>query len=67
MILANRRRLAVDQLNGEPIVSPPAGTGIRATLDIGCAGAGFTPDVAVEARAADSVADLVERGFGIGV
>ncbi|HET6733649.1 LysR substrate-binding domain-containing protein [Mycobacterium sp.] len=41
--LVNRRRIAVDQLDGEPIVSMPVGTGIRAALDIGCAAAGFTP------------------------
>ena len=65
--LANRRRLAVDQLDGEPIVSMPVGTGIRATLDIGCAAAGFVPDIAVEASAADTVAELAGRGLGIGV
>jgi DNA-binding transcriptional LysR family regulator len=65
--LANRRRLAVDQLDGEPIVSMPVGTGIRAALDIACAAAGFTPDIAVEASAGDTVADLAERGLGIGV
>lgn len=65
--LAKRRRIAIDQLDGEPIVSMPAGTGTRATLDIGCAAAGFIPHITVEATAADTVADLVERGLGIGV
>jgi DNA-binding transcriptional LysR family regulator len=65
--LANRRRIAVDRLDGEPIVSMPVGTGIRATLDIACAAAGFTPDITIEASAADTVADLAERGLGIGV
>jgi DNA-binding transcriptional LysR family regulator len=65
--LANRRRLAVGQLDGEPIVSMPVGTGIRAALDMGCAAAGFAPNVAVEASTADTVADLAERGLGIGV
>ncbi|MDT5200327.1 MAG: hypothetical protein QOH34_1849 [Mycobacterium sp.] len=65
--LAKRRRLALDQLDGEPIVSMPVGTGIRAAVDIGCAAAGFTPDITIEANAADTVADLAERGLGIGV
>jgi DNA-binding transcriptional LysR family regulator len=65
--LAKRRRLALDQLDGEPIVSMPVGTGIRAALEIGCAAAGFTPDIAIAANAADTVADLAERGLGIGV
>jgi DNA-binding transcriptional LysR family regulator len=65
--LANRRRIAVNQLDGEPIVSMPVGTGIRTTLDIGCTAAGFTPDITIEASAADTVADLAERGLAIGV
>jgi DNA-binding transcriptional LysR family regulator len=65
--LANRRGIAVDQLDGEPIVSMPVGAGIRATFDIACAAAGFTPDIAIQASAADTVADLAERGLGIGI
>jgi DNA-binding transcriptional LysR family regulator len=64
---ARRRRLSVRQLDGEPIVSMPAGTGIRSTLDIACAAAGITPDITVEASAPDTVADLTERGLGIGI
>ncbi|WP_319449075.1 MULTISPECIES: LysR family transcriptional regulator [unclassified Mycobacterium] len=65
--LADRKRIAVNDLAGEPIVSMPVGTGIRAALDIACATAGFTPDISIEASAADAVADFVERGLGIGV
>lgn len=65
--LANRRRITVDQLHGEPIVSMPVGAGIRAALDIACTAAGFTLDITIEASAADTVADLAERGLGIGV
>jgi DNA-binding transcriptional LysR family regulator len=65
--LATRRRIAVDQLDGEPIVTMPVGTGIRATFDLACTGAGFNPDVTAEASAADAVADLAKRGLGIGV
>jgi DNA-binding transcriptional LysR family regulator len=65
--LARRRRVDVDDLALEPIVSMPTGTGIRATLDIGCAAAGFAPNIVIAASAADTVADLAERGLGVGV
>jgi DNA-binding transcriptional LysR family regulator len=65
--LARRARLPIGQLDGEPIVCMPVGTGIRATLDMGCAAAGFTPQVTVEASAADTVAELTRRGLGVGV
>lgn len=65
--LASRKRIAVQQLRGEPIVSMPLGTGIRAAFDIACTAAEFTPDITVQASAADTVADLVERGLGLGV
>ena len=65
--LARRRRVDVDDLALEPIVSMPTGTGIRATLDIGCAAAGFDPNIVIAASAADTVADLAERGLGVGV
>jgi DNA-binding transcriptional LysR family regulator len=65
--LARRRRVHVDDLAVEPIVSMPTGTGIRSTLDIGCAAAGFAPNIVIAASAADTVADLAERGLGVGV
>ena len=65
--LARRARLPIGQLDGEPIVCMPVGTGIRATLDMGCAAAGFTPHVTVEASDADTVAELTRRGLGVGV
>jgi DNA-binding transcriptional LysR family regulator len=65
--LARRARLPIGRLDGEPIVCMPAGTGIRATLDMGCAAAGFTPHITVEASDADTVAELTRRGLGVGV
>jgi DNA-binding transcriptional LysR family regulator len=65
--LARRATLPVSRLGGEPIVTMPGGTGIRATFDIGCAAAGFSPQIAAEASAADTVAELTERGLGVGV
>lgn len=65
--LARRKAADYTTLTGEPLVSMPAGTGVRAALEIGCAEAGFVPQVAVEASAADAIADLSARGVGIGV
>jgi DNA-binding transcriptional LysR family regulator len=65
--LARRKGMDIRALANEPLVSMPVGTGVRACLDIGCADAGFTPQIAVEASAADAIADLCARGVGIGV
>lgn len=65
--LARRKHLDYATLADESLVSMPVGTGVRAALDIGAHHAGFVPRVAVEASAADAVADLSARGVGIGV
>ncbi|WP_197381523.1 LysR family transcriptional regulator [Mycolicibacterium mengxianglii] len=65
--LAGRKRVDYATLVGEPLVSMPSGTGVRAALEIGCEQVGFAPLLAVEASAADAIADLCARGVGIGV
>lgn len=65
--LARRKGMDIATLADEALVSMPAGAGVRACLDIGCAEAGFTPRIVVEASAADAIADLCARGVGIGV
>ncbi|AQA05283.1 LysR family transcriptional regulator [Mycobacterium sp. MS1601] len=64
---SGRRSLDYPALAGQPLVTMPDGTGVRATLETGCAQHGFMPTVAVQASAADSIADLCARGVGIGV
>jgi DNA-binding transcriptional LysR family regulator len=49
------------------VVCLPAGTGIRATLDAACAAAGVRLDIALEASAPGTVADLAARGLGVAV
>jgi DNA-binding transcriptional LysR family regulator len=65
--LARRKGLDIAALADETLVSMPTGTGVRATLEIACAEAGFTPMVAIEASAADAIADLCARNMGVGV
>jgi DNA-binding transcriptional LysR family regulator len=64
---SRRKALDYSALEGQPLVTMPDGTGVRAALESGCARGGFAPAVAVEASAADAVADLCARGLGIGV
>lgn len=65
--LARRATADFARLADEALVSMPSGTGVRAALEMGCASAGFTPQMAVEASAADAIADLCVREVGIGV
>lgn len=65
--MARRATADFARLADEALVSMPSGTGVRAALDMGCASAGFTPRLAVEASAADAIADLCVREVGIGV
>ena len=45
----------------------PAGTGVRAVLDQACAAQGVRLDIALEASAPGTVADLAARGLGVAV
>lgn len=63
----SRRRLPVGELAGRLLVTMPTGTGVRTALDLACAAAGVRPTIAVEASAADAVAELAARGLGAGI
>jgi DNA-binding transcriptional LysR family regulator len=65
--LAARRSIAVADLRGQPLVSLPRGTGVRAALDAACAEAGFTPRIVLEASALPMVAQLAGRGLGVAI
>ncbi|MFF9342807.1 LysR family transcriptional regulator [Streptomyces sp. NPDC014773] len=65
--LAGREALSLRELTAHPIVSMPPGTGLRAVLDQACAARGLRPAVALEAGAADAIADLAVRGLGVAV
>ncbi|MEW1912476.1 LysR family transcriptional regulator [Kitasatospora sp. NPDC085895] len=65
--LAGRGRLALADLAEHAVICMPRGTGIRTVLDGACAAAGVRPAIALEAGAADAVADLAARGLGVAV
>jgi DNA-binding transcriptional LysR family regulator len=50
-----------------PVVCLPSGTGIRTVFDRGCAARGARPDIALQASAPGSVADLAARGLGVAI
>ncbi|MFB6847804.1 LysR family transcriptional regulator [Streptomyces sp. NPDC056373] len=65
--LAARRRLTLRDVVDHPIVCMPPGTGLRAVFDGACAARDLRPRIALQAGAADAVADLAARGLGVGV
>jgi DNA-binding transcriptional LysR family regulator len=54
-------------LTAFPLVCMPQGIGIRAVFDQACAARGLTPDIALEASAPATVADLAVRGLGVAI
>lgn len=65
--LADRTSIPVTELRGRPLISLPAGTGMRACLDAACAEAGFEPGVVFEASDPNVLAQLAVRGLGAAV
>jgi DNA-binding transcriptional LysR family regulator len=62
-----RSRLTLPALADSPLICMPPGTGIRAVFDAACAARGVSPDVAFEASAPGTVADLAARGLGTAI
>ncbi|RDI33899.1 DNA-binding transcriptional LysR family regulator [Rhodococcus sp. AG1013] len=50
-----------------PLITLPMGTGIRTVLEQGCAELRRRPDIALQASAPDTVADLAARGLGVAI
>ncbi|ETK37021.1 LysR family transcriptional regulator [Microbispora sp. ATCC PTA-5024] len=65
--LAALDRVTLPDLLDHPLVCMPRGTGLRAVLDQACEARGLRPTVALEAGAADAVADLAARGLAVAV
>jgi DNA-binding transcriptional LysR family regulator len=65
--LAKQRRVTLRDLTGHPIVCMPPGTGLRAVFDQACAAQNLQPTIALQASAADAIADLASRGLGVAV
>lgn len=63
--LAGRNNVALVDLAGQPLISLPRGSGLRARLDEAYAAAGLSPHVALEASSPEVVADLAAHGLGV--
>jgi DNA-binding transcriptional LysR family regulator len=65
--LAKRSTIPLDALRDRPLISLPAGTGIRSHLDDACATAGFAPHIAFEASSPLVLVQLAARGLGVAI
>jgi DNA-binding transcriptional LysR family regulator len=65
--LAKQRRVTLRDVVAHPIVCMPPGTGLRTVFDRACAAQGLRPAIALQASAADAIADLAARGLGVAV
>jgi DNA-binding transcriptional LysR family regulator len=63
--LADRGVAALAELAGQPLISLPRGSGLRARLDEACAAAAVSLHVAFEASTPEVVADLAAHGLGV--
>lgn len=59
--------MTLRDLGRYPVICMPPGTGLRTVLDLACAGQGRELPIALEAGAADAMADLAARGLGVAV
>ena len=60
-------RVTLAGLAGYPIVCLPEGTGVRTVFDQSCLAGGVRPDIALQASAPGTVADLAVRGLGVAI
>ncbi|MFY4717466.1 LysR family transcriptional regulator [Streptomyces sp. LaBMicrA B280] len=65
--LAARPRVHLSELVAHPIVCMPPGTGLRTVFDQACAARDLHPVIALQATAADAVADLAARDLAVAV
>ncbi|MGW8501565.1 LysR family transcriptional regulator [Streptomyces sp. CLCI03] len=65
--LAHRPRVTLRDLTDHPVICMPTGTGLRTVFDQACAAQGLHPVIALQAGAADAMADLATRGLGVAV
>ncbi len=60
-------RTTLAEISRYPVVCMPEGTGVRAVFDEACAATGIRADIALQASAPGTVADLAHRGLGIAI
>ncbi len=65
--LGARQQTTLVEISRYPIVCLPVGTGIRSVFDEACAVKGIQVDIALQATAPGTVADLAQRGLGVAI
>jgi DNA-binding transcriptional LysR family regulator len=65
--LARRRTVKLADLAGQPLITLPAGSGIRTALNDGFAAAGLQPRIAFEASDPAVLTRLASQGLGIAI
>lgn len=65
--LARRKSVSLKDLCEFPLISLPAGTGLRSQLDSACATAGLQPRIAFEASSPRELAELARHGLGVAI
>ncbi|MEV8637028.1 LysR substrate-binding domain-containing protein [Streptosporangium sp. NPDC051023] len=65
--LAEQSRVTLRDVGAHPIVCMPPGTGLRMVFDQACAAQNLQPVIALQASAADAIADLAARGLAVAV
>jgi DNA-binding transcriptional LysR family regulator len=65
--LTKQRRVILRDLGAYPIVCMPPGTGLRTVFDQACAARSLQPVIALQASAADAIADLATRGLAVAI
>jgi DNA-binding transcriptional LysR family regulator len=63
--LAQRRRVRLAEVAGDPFIVVKSGYGLRGVTDALCARAGFTPQVAFEGEDVETLRGLVAAGLGV--
>ncbi|MEV7193914.1 LysR family transcriptional regulator [Streptomyces sp. NPDC093510] len=65
--LCDKPELTLEDLARHPVVSLPAGSGVRRVFDEACAAAGIDVEIAFQAGAPTAIADLAIRGLGVAI
>ncbi|GAA2354334.1 LysR family transcriptional regulator [Catellatospora methionotrophica] len=65
--LTRKRRVNLRDVGAYPLVCMPPGTGLRTVFDQACAAQSMQPVIALQASAADAIADLATRGLAVAI
>ncbi|RKR92168.1 DNA-binding transcriptional LysR family regulator [Micromonospora pisi] len=65
--LTQQQRVTLRDLEAHPVACMPPGTGLRTVFDQACAAQRRQPVIALQASAADAIADLAARGLAVAI